>query len=89
MATASVRNAHIPATLIPWRAVAGTLAASNLESLGLLRGSAVLRQLLANMLVFIAIQTTISLTVENAQARVADITDVAASGVRETHLGQK
>ena len=82
MAATSIRTAHISHTFIAWSAFSGTLAALNMESHpGIWRGVAFFPHCLTYVLLFIAIQTAVGLTVENAQASIADITDVAASGV--------
>ena len=81
-AATSIRTAHICGALPPRAAVARSLAALNMESHPGVFGNVVFfSHCFTYVLLFIAIQTAVGLTVENAQASIADITDVPASGV--------
>ena len=84
-AAASVHNAQVPDAFPPWGTISGLLASSSLESRTIFQSVMELRRFLTHVLVFVAIQATLSLTVQSTRARVANIT---RPRIRETNLQQ-
>ena len=84
-AAASVHNAQVPDAFPPRGTISGLLASSSLESRTIFQGVMEPRRFLTHVLVFVAIQATLSLTVQSTRARVANIT---RPRIRETNLQQ-